>query len=164
MKSYTKMFPHLLAFPERTPVSRPKLSENTSAGKNPSSAFEREMDESFLIYVVDDEPRLTDLYTIILEAKGYAVRAFSTRVEALAELKGERRKPDLLIMDFLGHAMPIDGFMQRCLQAHPNLRILVASGFNQLEARFTYIKPDRYLQKPFTAEEFLGEVEAALAV
>jgi DNA-binding NtrC family response regulator len=122
------------------------------------------MDESASIYVVDDEPRLTDLYTIILEAKGYRVRAFNNRIEALAELKGDRRKPDLLIMDYLGHTMPVDGFMRLCLQAHPSLRILVASGFSQMDARFSYIKPDRFIQKPFTAEEFLREVEAALAV
>jgi len=132
--------------------------------QDPSSAFDRALDESASIYVVDDEPRLTDLYAIILEAKGYVVRVFNNRIEALAVLKGDRRKPDLLIMDYLGHTMPVDGFMRLCLQAHPNLRILVASGFSEVDARFSSIRPDRYLQKPFTAEEFLQEVEAALAI
>jgi DNA-binding NtrC family response regulator len=123
-----------------------------------------EMDEFSLIYVVDDEPGLTALYSIILEERGYIVRAFDSRIEALAQLKGDRRKPDLLIMDYFGHAMSVDGFMQRCLLAHPSLRILVASGFAPIDARFLYIRPDRFIQKPFTAEEFLQEVTAALAV
>lgn len=132
--------------------------------KNPSSAFNRWSEETALIYVVDDEPRLTELYTIILEAKGYFVRSFGNRTEALAELKGTTRKPDLLIMDYLGHAMSTDRFMQHCVQAHPGLRILVASGISQMDARFSHVKPDGFLQKPFTAEEFLREVEAAMSV
>ena len=116
------------------------------------------------IYAVDDEPGLLDLYTILLEAHGYVVRTFDNRVHALAELKAGRKKPDLLIMDYFGHAMSVDGFMQQCLLAHPGLRILVASGFSQLDARFAYIRPHRFIQKPFTAEEFLQEVKAALAV
>jgi CheY-like chemotaxis protein len=146
------------------PVARPEFSKRFRLEQNPSSAIGREEADSPLIYVVDDEPRLTDLYTIILETKGYTVRAFSNRIEGLAELKGARKKPDLLIMDYLGHSMPVDGFMRLCLQAHPNLRILVASGFSQVDARFSYIRPDRFIQKPFTAEEFLQEVQAALAV
>lgn len=144
------------------PIARPEISQKFLLEPDSSAAFGRDVVESASIYVVDDEPRLTDLYTIILEAKGYTVRAFNNRIQALAELKAGSKKPDLLIMDYLGHAMPVDGFMQRCLMAHPNLRILVASGFSQVDARFTYIRPDRFIQKPFTAEEFLREVEAAL--
>jgi DNA-binding NtrC family response regulator len=116
-----------------------------------------------LIYIVDDEPRLTDLYSIILEGIGYGVRAFNSRVDALASLKGERKKPDLLIMDYLGHAMSVDQFMQRCQLAHPAQRTLMATGFSQVDANSSHNAPDRFLQKPFTAEEFLREVKAALA-
>jgi DNA-binding NtrC family response regulator len=156
--------PCVLSPAKLAPMPASNRSRSLLRKKNPSSAFNRGTEETTLIYVVDDEPRLTDLYTIILEAKGYFVRSFSNRTEALAELKGATRKPDLLIMDYLGHAMSIDRFMQLCLQAHPSLRILVASGFSQMDARFSHVRPDRFLQKPFTAEEFLREVEAALAV
>lgn len=180
MKCHSKLLSHAPAFPIRkldapclkftpngtdiAPVARPQGSENFLGAHNLSSPFGREIDEPSLIYVVDDETRLTDLYTIILEAKGYAVRTFNNRIEALAELKGAMKKPDLVIMDYLGHTMPADGFMRLCLQAHPNLRILVASGYSQIDARFSYIRPDRFIQKPFTAEEFLSEVESALAI
>lgn len=178
MKCHSKISAHAPALPlqraeaapcvfspaKLAPVPASNRSGSVLRKKNPSSAFHRGTEETALIYVVDDEPRLTDLYTIILEAKGYFVRSFIDRTEALAELKGSTRKPDLLIMDYLGHTMSIDRFMQLCLLAHPTLRILVASGFSQSDARFTHVKPDRFLQKPFTAEEFLREVDAALAV
>ena len=141
-----------------------KVAGNGLRERVSTSGIDRETMESALVYVVDDEPRLLDLYTIILEANGYAVRAFSNRIEALAELKGAVRKPDLLIMDYLGHTLAVDEFMKYCLRAHPGLRIVVASGFSQVDARFSGVRPDRYLQKPFTAEEFLREAEAALAV
>ena len=102
------------------------------------------------------------MYAVILAAAGYVVQAFNDRVEALASLKGERKKPELLITDFSGHAMPADRFMQRCLRAHPFLRILMASGLNQNGAWFS-VTPDRFLRKPFTAEKFLEEVRAVLS-
>jgi CheY-like chemotaxis protein len=178
MKSHTKMSPP--SSPAQTPgasalelnlnsecravAARSGISETVRQGQNPSSAIAAENEEPSLVYVVDDEPGLTDLYTLILEERGYLVRAFNSRIEALAQLKGDRRKPDLLITDYFSHAMFVDGFMRRCLLAHPTLRILVASGFNPTDARFLYIRPDRFIQKPFTAEEFLREVKAALSV
>jgi CheY-like chemotaxis protein len=148
----------------RESAERPEFTNSNRLEQNPASAFDADNEDCCLIYAVDDEPGLLDLYTIILEAHDYVVRTFDNRIHALAELKGDRRKPDLLIMDYFGHAMSVDGFMQQCLLAHPILRILVASGFSQLDARFAYVRPDRFIQKPFTGDEFLQEVKAALAV
>jgi len=92
------------------------------------------------------------MYAVILAAAGYVVQAFNDRVEALASLKGERKKPELLITDFSDHG----------LRAHPFLRILMASGLNQNGAWFS-VTPDRFLRKPFTAEKFLEEVRAVLS-
>jgi CheY-like chemotaxis protein len=115
------------------------------------------------IYIVDDEPQLTELYTIVLEAGGYVAKPFNDRVEALAALKGETDKPNLLIMDYLGHPMPTERFMERCRFVRPTLRILLASGFNELDRRLSSVKPDGFIQKPFTADAFLREVRATLA-
>jgi CheY-like chemotaxis protein len=180
MKSHIKMSPLAPASPVQTPdtpslafdtnaedraiATRSEYSQTVRLEQNPSSAIAAENEEPSLIYVVDDEPGLSELYTLILEGCGFLVRAFNSRIEALAQLKGDRTKPDLLIMDYSGHAISVDAFMRRCLLAHPGLRILVASGFSPIDARFSYIRPDRFIQKPFTAEEFLREVEAALAV
>jgi len=180
MKCQSKISPHAQALPaHRSQAPRQNFDLNAGNGglagrsefsnslrldQNPSSAIADEREDCSVIYAVDDEPGLLDLYTILLEAHSYIVRTFDNRVHALAELKGGRRKPDLLIMDYFGHAMSVDAFMQQCLLAHPTLRILVASGFSQLDARFAYVRPDRFIQKPFTGEEFLQEVKAALAV
>lgn len=163
-KSRTPRLKFDLNAENRGPAERPRFTSSNRLAQNPASAFDADNEDCSLIYAVDDEPGVLDLYTILLEAHDYVVRTFDNRVHALAELKGGRRKPDLLIMDYFGHAMSVDGFMQQCLLAHPTLRILVASGFSQLDARFTYVRPDRFIQKPFTGDEFLQEVKAALAV
>ena len=119
--------------------------------------------ESPLIYAVDDVPELTKLYTALLEASGYRVRTFNDRAEVVAALRMDRRKPELLITDCLGHSMPVERFMGHCLDVHPTLRVLMASSFNKTDAEIMRERPDRFIQKPFTPEEFQREVSAALA-
>lgn len=124
--------------------------------------FPRELATDPLIYVVDDEPHLTELYTTVLEASGCRVMAFNDRAEALTAIQRENRKPDLLVIDGLGNAMLADRFMKLCLAVCPRLRILMASGLSRSDVPFFSVRPDRFLQKPFTPEEFLHEVRAAL--
>ena len=115
------------------------------------------------IYVVDNEPCLTNLYIGLLEASGYMVSAFNDRLEALAALNADRKKPDLLITDYRGHSTPVDQFLHQCLMVHPALRILMVSGFRRKDLRFSRAKPDRFIEKPFAPEEFQREVKAILA-
>ncbi len=117
-----------------------------------------------LIYVVDDEEGLTELYTIFLEPSGYRVSTFNDRADALAALKADHAKPDLLITDYHGLSMSVDRFMNLCLAVHPALRILMASGLNQTAARISQLKPDLFIQKPFTPEELRQAVKAVLSV
>ena len=127
-----------------------------------SSASDPRTTEGPLIYAVDDAPELTELYTILLEATGYVVRAFNDRAKALIALKAERAKPDLLITDCVGPSMSLDRFLECCLVVYPNLRILMVSGYSQTDIRFPEAGSDRFIQKPFTIEEFLRRVRATL--
>ena len=114
------------------------------------------------IYVVDDAPFLTTLYTTVLGASGYNVRPFNDRAQALAALKADWNKPDLLITDYRGLSMPVDQFLHQCLMVHPALRILMVSGFNRAHLRFSKAKPDRFIEKPFTSEALQREVKDIL--
>ncbi len=58
------------------------------------------------ILVVDDDPDILDMLTMVLESQDYQVVTARDGIEALANLKAE--EPDLLILDLL---MPkMDGF------------------------------------------------------
>jgi DNA-binding NtrC family response regulator len=113
------------------------------------------------VYIVDDDEGMTELCSIVLEAAGYNVKAFNDRAIALAALKAVPRQPDLLITDYRGRSMLVDQFMQECLAVHPALRILMASGFDQVDTELP-IRPKRYIRKPFTTKELLHEVQATL--
>ena len=114
------------------------------------------------IYVVDDAAGVTELYTLFLKETGCIVRTYNDRAEALVALMKDRTRPDLLITDYLGDSMPVDRFLQYCLVVHPSLRILMATELSQRDVRSSCVRPDRFIQKPFTADEFLQEVRAAL--
>ncbi len=114
------------------------------------------------IYVVEEAEGLAELYTLFLKGTGHIVRAFDHRVDALAALMTDETRPDLLIMDYQGDSMPVDRFLQHCLVIHPSLRILIASELNQKDAMSCRVRPDGFIQKPFTADEFLQAVRAAL--
>jgi CheY-like chemotaxis protein len=119
---------------------------------------------SVSIYAVDDVPRLTELYARLLQDSGLTVRTFNDRVEALAVLAADRNRPRLLITDYLGLTMPVNQFLESCRLVHPGLRILMASGFCESEMRFTRVRPDCFIQKPFAPDEFERAVRAALAI
>lgn len=110
------------------------------------------------LYVVDDVPEIAELYLRLLQPAGYQVRAFTDRTEALQALQVDETKPDLLITDYDGSALPVEVFMGECRRAHPVLLILMVSGFSPEELRFRQEKPDRFLRKPFR----LGELERAI--
>jgi len=179
MKINTKAFPFTLAFVARTsaksvlkftrihasPVSfswRLPSGESLVEQTSPAASAAR-LVGPLSIYAVDELPRLTELYSTLLEAKGYLVRTFNHRAKALAALKACRQTPALMITNYRGRSMPLDQFIQACRVAHPSLLILMASGLDQSQMRFSRFKPDRFIQKPFTPEELQQAVKAALA-
>jgi CheY-like chemotaxis protein len=118
--------------------------------------------EAPLIYVVDDLPCLTELYTLVLQSSGYEVRAFNDRRVALHALRASDKKPDLLITDYQGFWLPVERFMRECLRAHSALRILMASGLGQENVFFCDTPPTAFIQKPFTPQALQERVSAVL--
>jgi len=116
-----------------------------------------------LIYVLDDEQELTELYALFLQGTGYTAKAFNQRTEALAALAAATPRPHLLILDVFTNAMSIRRFVRSCLAVHPSLHLLIAGGAELNDARFPGAQRARFIQKPFTAHEFLREVKAVLA-
>jgi DNA-binding response OmpR family regulator len=118
--------------------------------------------EGWSIYVVDDEPDLADFYALLLEEAGCVVTTFNDRARALTALKEESNKPDLLITDYRGVPMPVECFIRQCRRVHPELRILMASGCSERNVWVSEARPDRFIRKPFMADEFWQAVKAAL--
>jgi CheY-like chemotaxis protein len=179
MKINAKPLPFALAFAAQTsarlfrrvtpshmnwaPQPLPPAARHSALGQTHSGSSTSGTPAAVTIFAVDDMPSLTELYASLLEPAGHQVRTFNERISALVALKADRTKPALLITDYLGLSMPVDQFMHACRVIHPALRILMASGFNPQAMRLRLARPDHFIQKPFTPEQFRDEVQSALA-
>jgi CheY-like chemotaxis protein len=117
-----------------------------------------------LIYVVDDEPMLLELASVILEPHGYQIKTFRDPENALVQFTAAKPRPDLLITDYAMHTMNGMQLIQRFRDLEPAQKILLVSGtvgediFQGAEQR-----PDRFLPKPYKPDQFIRDVEELLA-
>ena len=117
-----------------------------------------------LVYVVDDEPMLLELATVILEPLGYQVLTFCDPEAALDAFARAQPRPDLLITDYAMHDMNGMELIQECRRLEPGLKILLLSGTAGPEIFVQApCKPDRFLAKPYHARQLIDLVRAMLA-
>ncbi|MEC8333272.1 MAG: response regulator transcription factor [Verrucomicrobiota bacterium] len=116
------------------------------------------------IFVLDDEPDVTELLKYSLELKGYNVHAFNNSLEFIS--KARDVVPDLMILDVM---MPdLDG-IQLCKLIRIDHKInskpiIFLSAKSEVEDRVKGLESgaDDYLTKPFSIEELLLRVEGLL--
>lgn len=121
--------------------------------------------ESILIYVVDDEPTLLELAEYILEMEGYRFEKFEEPRKALAAFKTADPKPDLVITDYVMLGMDGLQLVGECQRMKPDLKSILISGTVQEEVvHRSPVKVDRFLRKPYLAQEFLEAITGVLNV
>jgi len=120
------------------------------------------------ILLVDDDPDIQDVLTVILESRGYQTITARDGIEGLAALRAEN--PDLMIVDLL---MPkMDGFaMLKELQdgrwsKYRGTPILILSSVREEASRRRYeletaleFNVDDYVEKPINPDILLERVE-----
>jgi len=113
------------------------------------------------ILVVDDEPQITRVLKTTLSAQGYGVRIAADGEDALYQM--ENWTPDLIITDL---RMPhMDGLeLCRRVRSESRLPIIVLSvkGEENIKVQALDAGADDYIQKPFSTNELLARVRAAL--
>jgi two-component system, OmpR family, KDP operon response regulator KdpE len=113
------------------------------------------------ILVVDDEPQITRVLKTTLSAQGYSIRAAGDGIQALEEMN--TWSPDLIITDL---RMPnMDGIeLCRKVRAQTRVPIIVLSvkGEETVKVEALDAGADDYVTKPFSVNELLARVRAAL--
>jgi two-component system, OmpR family, KDP operon response regulator KdpE len=113
------------------------------------------------ILVVDDEPQITRVLKTTLSSHGYGTRTAADGAEALRMMK--EWSPDLLITDL---RMPnMDGLeLCRHVRANSQIPIIVLSvrGEEKIKVQALDAGADDYVTKPFSTNELLARVRAAL--
>jgi CheY-like chemotaxis protein len=116
-----------------------------------------------LIYVVDDEPMLLELASVILEPQGYVVRTFRDPENALRVFEGANPRPRLLITDYAMHSMNGMQLVEKFRALEPRQKILLVSGtVGEDIFRDAPAQPDRFLAKPYQAGQFTAAVKELL--
>ena len=118
-------------------------------------------DEKLNILVVDDEPQITRVLKTTLASHGYSIRTAGDGDEAVQLMK--EWLPDLVITDL---RMPnMDGLaLCRHVRAKSEVPIIVLSVRGEERAKVQALDAgaDDYVTKPFSVNELLARVRAAL--
>ncbi|TAF05092.1 MAG: PAS domain S-box protein [Nostocales cyanobacterium] len=116
------------------------------------------------ILVVDDEPQIRDVTTIILENHNYQTLTASNGIEAIAIYAQHKQEISAVLMDMM---MPeMDGIMAiRTLQKmNPEVKIIACSGLGTIELlpQSAETKVQAVLLKPYTANELLQNLNQVI--
>lgn len=112
------------------------------------------------ILVVDDEPQLRTLAKTILMGKGYRVLTAENGIEALKVL--ENNAIDLMFSDII---MPkMNGYLlaEKVQQLYPNVKILLASGFQGNPADNKIKLDEVIIEKPYENNFLLSRIRKCL--
>jgi len=116
-----------------------------------------------LIYVVDDEPMLLELASVILEPLGYTIESFRAPELALRAFKRAQPQPELIITDYAMHTMTGLELAEACREIQPRQKVLLVSGTVGPDIlRGAPVQPDRFLAKPYQAKQLIDMVKAVL--
>ncbi len=116
-----------------------------------------------VIYIVDDEPSVGDVFSIVLKRAGYDPRKFTDPLAALAGFEQAEIKPEVVIADFSMPGMNGLELLRRCKALQPRLRTMSVSGnLREEDIHGIGFRPDRILPKPCDLSALASTVEALL--
>jgi CheY-like chemotaxis protein len=112
------------------------------------------------ILFVDDEDLLLTMGRMVLSSYGYTVLTANSGQKALELFTHSKKKVDLVITDLVMPNMSGRELSEHILRASPETRIIWSSGYvRSANAQ----EQERYLQKPFSAQDLLRKVKQVLA-
>ena len=116
------------------------------------------------ILLVEDEPAILNMATVMLEKLGYVVKAARTPGDAIMLASGHGEQIQLLITDVVMPEMNGQELAKRILAIHPGLKHLFMSGYtaNVIAHHGVLDKGVNFIQKPFSMEQLGDKVREAL--
>jgi CheY-like chemotaxis protein len=116
-----------------------------------------------LVYVVDDEPMLLELATVILEPQGYQVKSFRDPELAVAAFTKSSPRPAVVVTDYAMHSMNGMQLIEQLRNLEPRQKVLLVSGtVGEDVFRGSPSKPDMFLAKPYQAVQLTAAVKSLI--
>jgi CheY-like chemotaxis protein len=113
------------------------------------------------ILVVEDDDFVRGSIVDSLQALGHRVSQAENGSAALARVASEQ--PDLMITDYMMPGMTGVELVKRVRALHPQLPMIIATGYADMKAVEETIGDDNLLRKPFQLADLAASVERALA-
>ncbi|MCF8067446.1 MAG: PAS domain S-box protein [Desulfobacterales bacterium] len=116
------------------------------------------------ILLVDDEPSITRLVTLILERLGYTVTARVSSIEALEVFKKNPDKFAMIISDMSMPHMTGDQLAHKVRQIRPEMPIIICTGFSEQanKENAEEIGVNGFLMKPIVKSEMAKMIRKIL--
>jgi len=139
-------------------------SQRADTSSTPASAFEPDLvGGSEHLLIVEDDPVIAELNSMVLDDAGYSVSQASNGIEALSIVEELLNKIDMVITDMQLPDMEGTALSARISEMVPHIRFLYTSGFTQTANASSLLKEGyNYLPKPYAAENLLGIVRSLL--
>ncbi len=114
------------------------------------------------ILIVDDDPSVRLIAARTLAGWGFRIREAETAEEAFAVLNSEPDRPQLILIDVVLPGADGVTLAGQVREEWPDQRVLYMSAYPTEILRARRVE-EPVLEKPFTQDELLRQVEAALA-
>ncbi len=116
------------------------------------------------VLIVEDEPSILELGSLLLENYGYTVLTADNPIKALTLVENTDRPVDLLLSDVVMPEMNGRSLADKLLKKYPDMKLLFMSGYtSNVIAPHGVLDDDvHFLQKPFTAKSLASKVREVL--
>lgn len=114
------------------------------------------MSKNNLVYLIDDEPLICELISILLEEEGYRIKTFENP-EVAYKAFGEGEAPFVVLIDFRIGEIEGSKVLKTIRESHPEQKAVLLTG-NNMKEEFEALGFNGYLQKPIHQDVLLKKL------
>ncbi len=115
------------------------------------------------IYIVDDEPKIGELFVTVLNRDGYEAHSF-VNPQALLEQVDQKKSPDLILADLMMPGMNGIELIEALHEREKTLPVIIMTAHSSIQTAVDAMRLGafHYLQKPVNLEEMRTLIAKAL--
>ena len=116
------------------------------------------------VFVVDDEPKIGDLFSNVLQKDGYKVETFMNPLDMLDRLDKKRPDPDVIMADMMMPDMTGVELLEVLKEREIKAPIIIMTAHSSVQTAVEAMRRGafHYLQKPVNLEEMRAVLKKAL--
>ena len=116
------------------------------------------------VFVVDDEPKIGDLFSNVLERDGYSVETFMNPLDMLDRLGDETQRPDVILADMMLPDLSGVELLEVLDDRGVSVPVIIMTAHSSVQTAVEAMQHGafHYLQKPVNLEEMRALLKKAL--